>query len=140
MTQAELIFKIYLLVAQSGVCPQTPPSEWVKTLLYLHSKGWLWAKVDKDNNVEMAAGMYRIPSLDDTYTNTMPEKEEGKILYIPFFVSRSTDPKEAKKILNKYLKTHDEIDEIAFYERGDDTKLKRFTRKQGKQNVEKVQS
>lgn len=133
MTQAELIFKIYLLVAQSGVCPKTQPAEWVKILLYLHSKGWLWAIVDEKHNVEMAAGMYRVPSVDEAYTNQMPEKEEGRILYIPFFVSRSNDPMKAKQILTKYLKTHEDIDEI-FFEDGNDNKLRRFKRNKGKDN------
>jgi hypothetical protein len=137
MTQAELLFKIYVLIAQSGVCPETKPYEWVKTLLYLHSKGWLWSVVDKDNNVEMAAAMYRVPSLDKKYTDVLPEKEEGNILYIPFFVSVSKDTKKAQKVFKKYLKRSVDIETIAFFERGDDTKLKMFNRKKGRKHGRK---
>lgn len=131
MTQAKLIFKIYLLINKSGVCPNTKPQEWIRKLLYLHSKGWLWFVLDDNKNIEMVAAMYRVPSLDDSYTNVFPEKEEGKILYIPFFVSVSKDPLKAKKTLTKYMDRHIDIDELAFFERNSDTNLKRFRRNKG---------
>ena len=129
MNQAELIFKVYVLVNQLGVCPKTKPADWVKTLLYLHSKGWLWVNADDKGEVLMAAAMYRIPEVKPEYTDKLPEKEEGKILYVPFFVSVSKDVKRANKVFKTYLKRSIDIDAIAFYERGDDTKLKMFKRK-----------
>jgi hypothetical protein len=136
MTQAELIFKIYLLVAQSGIDDKTTPAEWVKKLLYLHSKGWLWATVDEKNEVEIAVALYRIPSTDDKYTEVLPEKEEGRILYVPFFVSRAKDPMKAKKMLTQYLKKHEDVDEI-YFEDGSDNKMKRFTRNKGQDHGKK---
>lgn len=127
MNQSELLFEIFKLINEKKVCPETSMKEWVTLLLYLHCKGWLYSSVDKDNNIKLAVAMYRIPEINKKYIDVLPKEEQGNILYIPFYVSDNGNNFTALKLLKQYLKHNKEkIKEVAFHERGDNNKLKRF--------------
>jgi len=128
ISQVELLKQAFMMIVGSKVCPKTPIRDWVKILLFTHKKGYLYAQCD-DNKLNMVACMYKVSELTKKNEDVYPEKEKGNILYIPFFVSKSKDKLLANKIFKNYIAQHPEIKEIAFYERGDDTKLRRFKRK-----------
>lgn len=132
MKQHELLLKCFKMIKDSGVCPENSITDWVKSLLYLHTKGWLYTGFENEEPV-MVAAMYRIQEFNKDKINTYPDKEEGKILYIPFFTSIAKDKNMANRLFKQYLKQQD-IDEIIFYERNSDDKLKRFKRR--KENVQ----
>jgi len=134
-TQGQLLAEIFKLIVDKKVCPETPPNEWAALLLYLHTKGWLYFGMDKEENVKVAVAGYRIPRLEPKYIDTLPKKEKGKILYIPFYASNNGDAFSALKFLKTYLKQNKKkITEVAFYERGDNNKLKRFKINKGVRN------
>jgi len=127
MIQAELLKQAFFLLVKSGVCPKTKIKDWVKILLFTHKKGYLYASCENED-VKMIACMYRVKKLTKKIENRFPEEEKGNLLYIPWFASKSENKMLANRLLKSYLKKHPEVDEIAFYERGDESKLKRFKR------------
>ena len=123
--QFQFFLKIFNIVSTSGVCPDTTAQEWLKTLSYMHTKGWLFYGQEQGKIVTIL-GAYRIKEFDESKTDTMPIEEEGDILYIPFVVSYAKDKMILKKMLNDYAKLYPNIKEVIFYERNSDDKIKRF--------------
>ncbi len=127
MTQSQLLVQCMMLIVRNKVCPETKPHEWVKHLLYLHGRGFLYAAFEEPEKVALVAAMYRIPEFDEKKIDVFPEKEEGDILYVPFFASKANDKFLANRLLKSYVKKH-AIKEIIFYEDRDNEKLKRYKR------------
>ena len=76
MTQQDLIFQCFKLLYENNVCYQTSPHEWLKNLLWMHKKGYLYVNMTKDE-IDIVVGAYRIEKYDDNLTDVMPEIESG---------------------------------------------------------------
>lgn len=126
MTQSQLLIRAFLMIVKSGIYPKTPVKDWVKYLLFLHKKGYLYASCEGEK-VMLLACMYRVPEVTKKVENEYPEKEEGNILFVPFFVSESKDKLLANKLFKQYLASHPGVNEVAFFERDTD-RLRRFAR------------
>ncbi len=133
MTQGQLLTQAFFMLVKGKVCSEKPIKDWIKVLLFLHKKGYLYASCEGEKLV-MIACMYRIPELNKKTENRYPEKEEGKILYIPFFVSTSKDKNLARTLFKQFLSKNSDIEEIvAFQERDGKTKLRSFKRRKQEQ-------
>ncbi len=128
MTQSEMLLSVLQLILRSGVCPETKPNEWLRTLLYMHTRGFLYVGLENDK-IAVVVGAYRIPDITDNYTDRVPDTDRGSILYIPFMASFAEDKLLPKRMLSEYLDKYPEVTEIAFYERNSDEKFKRIARK-----------
>lgn len=114
---AEMIYRIL----SSGVCPDTPRSQFIKQLLWAHNKGYLFTNKEEDAYVLA----YRIPEWDKKWGNQMPDKEEGDILYCAMAVSVSKKKSGLLKILKAYCLEND-VKELIYYKRNSDSDLKRI--------------
>lgn len=124
----QLILMCLQLILKSGVCPETKPYEWVKTLLYMHMKGYLYVGYEKEH-LSVVVGAYRIKEFNEKVTQEIPEEEEGNILYIPFLASFAEDKNIPLRMLRNYLDKNKDIKEVVFYERNSDDDLRRYIRK-----------
>ncbi len=127
MTQAQLLIQAYFMIIKSGVCPETKPEEWKNILIYLHTKGFLYAHVEGEK-VDMVAAMYRVPKLTKKILNTYPKEEKGEILYVPFFVSTSENKALANQLFKSIIDKMGNIKEIAFHDLKGGAKLRRYKR------------
>lgn len=126
LKQGQLLAKIFGLINESKVCPETTPREWVSLLLYLHHKGWLYSSLKGDEVMAVACG-YRIPEVIPEFTDVLPREENGNILYVPFYANKDGSRFSALRFLKAYLKDNiANIKEVAFYHKGDEKKLKRY--------------
>lgn len=130
MTQSKLLLMCLQLILKSGVCPQTTPQDWVKLLMFLHVKGWLYVFFEQDKLAFIGAAYCVTDGWD---YDQMPEKEEGDNLYIPFIVSFSDDKQLPLKMIKKYLAKNPNVKRVVFFERNDDTRFKEFIRPQAEE-------
>lgn len=133
MTQGQMLAEIFILLTESGVCPQTTPREWIPLLLYLHHKGWLYATAGPDGHVDAAACAYRIPEVAKRYTDKLPRQERGGVLYVPFYATRQRQQMTALRLLRAYLRHHGQsVREVAFHRRRGGERLCRVNVKGGR--------
>lgn len=89
------------LINKFNLCPQMSREEWLKIIIYMDEKGWIHPIFDNKKIVGMWGG-WRIKEFTDKVFDSLPLKEEGMILYIPFACSESKDRfcflKEARKL------------------------------------------
>lgn len=114
MTQGQMLAQAFLILQNSKIYNDATPKDWLKVLLYMHTKGWLYIGFENEKMV-MIAGMYRIKKFDKKNIKVLPKKEEGNILYIPFFASNAQDKLLPRKLLQRYMKKHRDIKQIVFY-------------------------
>jgi hypothetical protein len=132
MTQGQVLAQAFLMLKDKNIYPNAQPSDWLKVLLYMHKKGWLYIGFEKEK-LAMVAGMYRIKKFDKDTIKKLPEKEEGNVLYVPFFASSAEDKLLPRKLLQRYLSKHKDIKRIAFYADDKEKVFKRLKeRKNGK--------
>ena len=128
MKQSEALRQILMMVLKSGIRPEMTPKEWLGIIFYCHKKGWLYGKYE-DEKVKVAAVAYRIKDFNEkeyqeAKTFILPEKEEGRILFVPFIVSKDKDVFKIKKSTTQFLKLNPDITEIVFEDRNN--RIKRF--------------
>ena len=122
---SELLRQVMEMVMKAGLRPSMKPSDWLAVLIYLSKKGWL--KVfEKDGNVTVATAAYRIKEFNKDMVDNLPKKEEGNILFVPFFLSREQDRMTVPKIIKAYLDENKDIEEIIFEDKND--RIRRFGR------------
>ena len=114
---AEMIYRILV----SGVCPDTPRPQFIKQLLWAHSRGYLFTNKEEDAYVLA----YRIPEWDEKWGNTMPHEESGSILYCAMAVSISKKPISLLKMFRSYC-LENEVTELIYYKRNSDKDIKRI--------------
>ena len=51
------------------------------------------------------------------FLEELPDKEEGHILFIPFFISNAKDVKVPLKMLKEFLAMHPEITAVVYYKK-----------------------
>jgi hypothetical protein len=122
----DLLFKCLDLIVAIKLWPDKSPSNILKILMYVHSKGWLYTPTVDGELTAVMCG-YRIPEVNEENLTKMPLKEEGNILYIPFVVSMKKDLnlfqviRESCKI---YLEKNPDITEIVVEDKNN--KIKRY--------------
>jgi hypothetical protein len=132
MTQGQMLAQAFLMLSKTNIYPNADIKDWFKVLLYMHTKGWLYIGFENEKMV-LVVGMYRIKKFDKDSIKDLPKKEEGNVLYIPFFASEAEDKLLPRKLLQRYLSKHKNINRIAFYADDKEKVFKRLKeRKNGK--------
>jgi hypothetical protein len=124
--EKELLKQICDLVIRSGVCPEIMPLEWMRRILYMHRRRWLYCSL-KGNQVVAVAGAYRIPEWDDKYLHVLPEAEEGNILYVPFVAAEGKIPVAPLRLLRFSLRENPNVREVIYYRKNLHAGKKHFT-------------
>lgn len=120
--EINFILKMYSFVIKSGVCPETSPSDWLKTICFMYEKGWIY-NWKEGGNLVAVVGAYLVN--DDSNLDNLPDKEEGTIIYVPFAATDSDDKLILKKMMDRFIDKYPMATELIFFERNSDKK-KRF--------------
>ena len=125
MTTDTLILKAYELIKESDIFHDRLELEWASYLLNLYEKGWLYSAIHR-GQILAVAGAYRISKWQEGLRNSIPEREQGKILYVPFLVSHARDNHLPLKFLKHYLNQNSEVKEIIFFDKYKNIQKKQF--------------
>lgn len=111
--ESRLFESICRLVIESDIAPNVTRLEWMSDLLYMHKRRWLYCSMKGSRLVAIAAA-YCIPEWNEHYLISMPEKEEGRILYIPFVVSSEEVPVAPLRLIRFCLRENPDVEEIIY--------------------------
>lgn len=112
--EISLFLQVYKLVLSSGVASQNSSEEWLKTLIYMHLKGWLFFHKEEGQLVSVV-GAYRVKEYDKKLIDKMPDKEEGDILFVVFAASKADDKQVLVKMLRKYKEKNPDIKKVLMF-------------------------
>ena len=121
--QLDIITQVAKLIKDAKYENGMSMYDWIRVLFDMHKKGMLYVNVN-ENKVNLAIGCYRVkevPKIEDEFA-TVPEKEEGDIFYIPFYVPRDK-PLPIGKV-RRFFKARNEIASIVF--ENDDKQIKEY--------------
>lgn len=129
MKQIEILQKCLEMIKETNPSPDTTLLDWVRTIMFAHTRGYLYTTKDTDSFVLA----YRIPEWKEEYGKEMPAQEGGHKLYVSMAVSRSQSKLSLLKMLKDYMKLNN-IDELIYHKRSNDKDLVRINlrRKNGK--------
>ncbi|MFA6550866.1 MAG: hypothetical protein WCT36_05975 [Candidatus Gracilibacteria bacterium] len=122
---------IYNFLKEASVFESEPHLDTASKLNHMYERGWLYASY-LANKVIATAGAFRIKKWDTSLLTDLPNKEEGNILYIPFFACNTNNITTPLKLLKQYLREHPLIHEVIYYKKAwvvDQDCLKSFSRK-----------
>lgn len=128
MNQSQLLLEVFKLVAKSPLFPEDSMRNWVKKILFIHKKGYLYIAFENEK-LAVATCAYRVKEAPKEYPERFPEKEEGDVFYVNFMISGAKDKMLPRRLLSRYLKRHPDIKEIAFHDLANDAKLKSYKKK-----------
>lgn len=120
----ETLLKALDLVIENKIWEDKKPSEVLKILMLVNSKGFLYTPI-VNGEIKAVLCAYRIKDINNL--TKIPLKEEGKILYVPFLVSVNKDEdlfniiRESCRI---YLENNSDIEEIILEDKNN--KIKRY--------------
>lgn len=120
----EIILKSLDIIIESQIWPDKKPSEVLKILLFVHSKGYLYTPTI-DGKVQAVFCAYRVKDGDDLVT--IPSIQDGDILYVPFLVSVEKDSNlfnVVRESCRIYLDDNPDIKEIIIEDKNN--KIKRY--------------
>ncbi len=122
---------------EANIFPEASIRDWVKDLLYLHSKGFLFGSFDSNDNLKLVACLYRVPEILKEYPKQYPEKSEGNILYVAWVASIDNDNVALKRMVTSYLNANKDVDTICFHDLKKGEELRVLHRNKTKQsNIE----
>lgn len=131
-SQLDLIKGAFLIIMNADLKRKMTPSQWLKTLIEMHHRGYLYALLTPDKKIQAVVGAWRIRRVSKKAMNEVPEKDSGKTLYVPFYVPR--DAKLPLRSIRKFLRENRDIHTIVFED--NDNKLRkhrlRWRKKDGK--------
>jgi hypothetical protein len=125
MPEKELLKKICDLVIRSGICPEVMPLQWMRRLLTMHKRRWLYCSV-KGSELIAVVGAFRIREWDDRYLDWLPEKEGGNILYIPFIAAEGSVPIAPLRLLRYCLRENPGVREVIYYKKNLNARKQRY--------------
>ena len=129
MNENDLILKSLDIIIEEKVWEDKKPSEILRILMYLHSKGWLFfSKINGEIKAILSA--YRINEVTDDSLKTLPVDENGHILYVPFVLSLNKNENLfhiIREATNIYLKDNPDIEEIVLEDKNN--QIKRYSLK-----------
>lgn len=120
----ETLLKALDLVIENKIWEDKKPSEVLKILMLVNSKGFLYTPI-VNGEIKAVLCAYRIKDINNL--TKIPLKEEGKILYVPFLVSVNKNEdlfniiRESCRI---YLENNSDIEEIILEDKNN--KIKRY--------------
>lgn len=129
MNQSEIILQSLDIIVDEKLWPDRKPSDILKILNYVYTKGWLYTTSD-DNKIKAVVCGYRIPEITDESLVKLPLKENGNILYIPFVISLNKEDniyRVVRKALNIFLEKNQDLTEMVIEDKN--KKIKRYTLK-----------
>lgn len=129
--QVKNLLKCVGLFASTDIFGKPGASFWWKMIKFAHTHGYLYTSFDKDE-IDTAMIMYRVKDRELIDKNTLPEKEEGDILYVLACASRSRDKLKLNKIKNYVVNHFNEINKIAFNHRNNDDDFRIYEVRNGK--------
>ena len=122
----DIILQSLDIIHASRIWQDKTPSHTLRILLYMHSKGWLYAPAI-DGKVQAVIGAYRVSEVTDEILGRLPQESIGKILYIPFVISVAKEDNMyvvVRHAMKEYLSKNTDIEEIVL--EGKDDKLRRY--------------
>jgi len=135
-TENKPISKIQFLMNATAIMKKDRPelgmkaSEWFKILTYMHNNGMLYATL-KDGKIDILVGGFRVKEVPEVSENVkIPEKEEGNIMYIAFYVPR--DKKLPLGAVKKFFKINKDIVKVAFEDNNGKIHQRRFIHREDK--------
>lgn len=124
MRQIDLLVKCLKMIKDKKVSPDTNMEDWVRILLFAHTRGYLYTTSDASAFVIA----YRIPEWKEEYGNVMPAQEGGDVLYVSMAVSESENMLVLLKMLKQYLKEN-KITQVVFHARNNDHDFRIYNRR-----------
>lgn len=124
MNQFDLILQSLDAMIKGQVWLDKKPSEILRILLHVHSKGWLYTP-HKDGEITAVICAYRIKEVTDENLTKIPKEDSGNILYVPFVFSLKIESnlfsiiRETCKI---YLEQNPDIEEIVLEDKNKQVK------------------
>lgn len=117
MNQHAIILKAFDLILKHKIWEDKTPSEILKILMYLHTKGWLYIPV-VDGKIEAIIAAYRIEYINDSSLVKIPVTEIGNTLYVPLALNLSDKSlyRTIRNSLKSYLEDNPNVNEIVFEE------------------------
>lgn len=126
MEQYETLLQTLDIFIANKHWPELKPSEIFKIIMYVHSKGFLYTPM-VDGKIQCVICAYRIPEVNDITIMKLPLKEEGTILYVPFFISFNKEEnlfKIVRESLSLYLENNPDITELVVEDKN--KKIKKY--------------
>ena len=114
--ESDLLKQISSLVLESDLYPEISPLEWISDLYYMHKRKWLYCSL-KGSKLVAVAGAFRIPGWEEKYRSSMPEREEGSLLYLSFVASTEEIPVALPRLLKFCLRENPEVEEILYFKK-----------------------
>jgi hypothetical protein len=103
------------LLFESSIWPDRKEFEYfAKLVLYTHSKGWLWL-AKEEGEVRAASIAYKVPAVNESTGDQIPEESKGNILYVPILVSKAKNKRLPLKMLKAAIKKHEGIKEVIYH-------------------------
>lgn len=117
--QIKNLLRCVSLFASTDIFGKPGASFWWKMIKFSHTHGYLYTSFDRDE-IDTAMIMYRVKDKELIDKNTLPEKEEGDILYVLACASKSKNKFTLNRIKNYVKDNLKEINKIAFNHRNND--------------------
>lgn len=109
---------VYNFLMRNGLMPGADAMAVMDMLAHLFERGWIYYGYENDELV-MCIGAFRVKSMEGIDAFTLPEKEEGDILFVEFAVSIAEDKHLMRRMLQKYTEEND-VKKMIFYKHNPD--------------------
>lgn len=130
----EILLKSLDIIHKSKLWEDKLPSEILKILLYVHSKGWLYTPVE-DGKIKAVICAYRIKEGDSL--KKLPVAEDGNTLYVPFAISMTDENifRIIRESLDQYLLQNPEVTEMVMEDKNNQIKRFKLGAKDGEESA-----
>lgn len=135
--QVALIKKAMWMIMTSKIKEEMSPSDWLKALLAMHSRGFLYFIPTQDKkDIDVLFAGWRIENTKEDSLRNVPTEEKGDIFYVPFYLPR--DKKLPMGAVRRFLK-NTTIKSIVFEDNDDELREYKLRRrnKNGQKQVTK---
>lgn len=127
MNPIDILLQSLDIFVENKHWPELKPSEIFKIIFYAHNKGWLYAPT-ANGKVQCVICAYRISEVNEQTLLRVPLKEEGNILYVPFFLSLNKEEnifRITRETLKIYLENNPDVTEMVLQDKNE--KIKRYS-------------
>ena len=117
--QLQLLRQCAALFAAKRTCNERSLTKWMKLSFYAHMNGMLYVGFNGPY-IDMAVIAYRVSELPESLGDTLPEKEEGDILYVCAAASKTKDSRKLFRLMRWYLRENPDVIKLAYHVRNSD--------------------
>lgn len=119
MFQDQFSIKAYDFLRRSELFRDEMDLQWLTRFVRMVNRGWVYTSMDGEELTALA-GAYRIQSAEEALQSELPEKEQGSILFISFFISEQGNTASALKALKAYLRRNPDVRSVLYYKKSRD--------------------